>query len=75
MCGNVGEWVNDWYDDKYYTRSPEVDPKGPAEGRIKAYRSGGFQCNRMDIRAAARHCSTPSMYQEYIGFRCAMNSD
>ena len=19
MCGNVGEWVSDWYDDKYYS--------------------------------------------------------
>ncbi len=75
MCGNVGEWVSDWYENKYYTNSPEIDPKGPAEGRLKVYRGGGFQCNRMDLRAAARHSSTPSMYQEYIGFRCAMDSD
>ena len=34
VLGNVSEWVNDWYDDKYYQHSPSVDPPGPPGGRI-----------------------------------------
>ncbi len=42
MCGNVGEWVNDWYDAKYYARSSESDPQGPPDGKQEVYRGGGF---------------------------------
>ena len=38
MCGNVGEWVNDWYEAKYYDHSPESDPQGPPDGRLKVGR-------------------------------------
>ena len=75
LCGNVGEWVNDWYDPRYYATSPEQDPPGPAEGRQKVYRGGGYHTNKMDIRAAARHFATPGAYQDYIGFRCAMDAE
>ncbi len=71
MCGNAGEWVADWYELKYYSRSPESDPTGPPDGNLKVYRGGGYHTNRMDIRAAARHSANPNAYQEYIGFRCA----
>ena len=75
MCGNVGEWVHDWYDARYYSRSPEADPTGSEGGQQKVYRGGGYHCNKMDIRAAARHFSTPKASLEYIGFRCAMDAD
>jgi formylglycine-generating enzyme required for sulfatase activity len=75
MCGNVGEWMNDWYEAKYYTRSPESDPQGAPDGRQKVYRGGGYHTNRMDIRALSRASATPNMYQDFIGFRCAMNSE
>lgn len=71
MCGNVGEWVADWYEAKYYAISSESDPKGPLAGTLKVYRGGGYHTNRMDIRAAARHSAKPNIYQGYIGFRCA----
>lgn len=75
LCGNVGEWVNDWYEAKYYSRSPDVDPPGPESGNRKVYRGGGYHCNKMDIRAAVRHFAAPTSFQEYIGFRCAMDAD
>ncbi|HIG52404.1 MAG TPA: formylglycine-generating enzyme family protein [Candidatus Latescibacteria bacterium] len=75
MCGNVGEWVNDWYEATYYARSSESDPQGPPDGRQKVYRGGGYQTNRIDIRALSRHNAVPTTYQDYIGFRCALNSE
>ena len=32
MHGNVGEWCHDWYDDRYYAKSPKDDPSGPTTG-------------------------------------------
>jgi len=71
MCGNVGEWVGDWYEVKYYARSPEANPPGPLDGTARVYRGGGYHTNRIDIRAAARHSASPNAYHGYIGFRCA----
>ena len=73
LCGNVGEWVNDWYDPRFYQSSPDTDPTGPDEGRQRVYRGGGYHCNKMDIRASARHPANPASYFDYIGFRCAMD--
>ncbi|HJP29363.1 MAG TPA: SUMF1/EgtB/PvdO family nonheme iron enzyme, partial [Candidatus Latescibacteria bacterium] len=75
MCGNVSEWVNDWYDVRYYHDSPESDPQGPEDGHQKVHRGGAYHENRNGIRAKGRHFSMPSAAQDYIGFRCAMTED
>ncbi|UGQ28576.1 formylglycine-generating enzyme family protein [Acinetobacter calcoaceticus] len=33
------EWMLDWYDPQYYSKSPEKNPKGPAKGTLKVVRS------------------------------------
>lgn len=75
MCGNVGEWVNDWYDSRYYQVSPDTDPKGPEGGYQKVHRGGGYHENRMGIRGKSRHFAMPSASQDYIGFRCARSAE
>jgi formylglycine-generating enzyme len=40
MAGNVYEWCWDWYGD--YTTTIEVDPRGPASGRRRVTRGGGW---------------------------------
>jgi formylglycine-generating enzyme required for sulfatase activity len=34
MAGNVWEFVNDWYDNSYYSASPHDNPTGPVSGFI-----------------------------------------
>jgi sulfatase modifying factor 1 len=38
MSENTGEWVNDWFDENYYKRSPEKNPSGPEKGTEKVQR-------------------------------------
>jgi len=55
------EWMLDWYDPQYYSKSPENNPQGPKTGTLKVVRSsipsegqslqmfGGFTFNRQAI--------------------------
>ena len=38
MSAGLNEWVNDWYDSKYYQTSPVQDPKGPGAGTERVIR-------------------------------------
>ncbi|MFH1566455.1 MAG: SUMF1/EgtB/PvdO family nonheme iron enzyme [Gemmatimonadota bacterium] len=75
LCGNVGEWVNDWFDKMYYANSPEIDPKGPETGYQRVFRGGAFQENRIGIRGKTRNFAMPQASNDYVGFRCAMDAN
>lgn len=73
MCGNVGEWVHDWYDPEFYKSEAEENSTGPESGSHKCYRGGGFHGNSVDIRIRNRHFDVPQPTKQYIGFRCAFS--
>jgi formylglycine-generating enzyme required for sulfatase activity len=71
MTGNVAEWVADWYDSSYYSRSPGSNPPGPATGNDRVVRAGSFWQDPLDARIAVRGSMFPTFWDGWIGFRCA----
>ena len=71
MCGNVMEWVADWYYDEYYKTAPWDNPEGPPGGQYRSVRGGFYAGNKADVRCAARHWAPEVNMQDHIGFRCA----
>ena len=74
MAGNVWEWVNDWYDAKYYEKSPAKNPTGPETGTKRVLRGSGWQNETPAVRIFTRVDSDPTIRNESTGFRCAMDA-
>jgi len=70
ILGNVWEWVNDWYDEKYYQSSPSQDPSGPASGQARVVR-GGSWVNFFPrvVRVSYRAWALPGDKDIKFGFR------
>ena len=69
MAGNVMEWTADWYDDDYYSVSPERNPPGPSAGEMRVLRGGSWVYYYIDVRAAYRDNDYPGDWMN-VGFRC-----
>jgi formylglycine-generating enzyme required for sulfatase activity len=74
MSGNVGEWVNDWYDSAYYQTSPSSNPTGPATGTWRVKRGGGWPDAVWFTRIAYRAAFLPTIASHAVGFRCAADA-
>jgi formylglycine-generating enzyme required for sulfatase activity len=71
MVGNVWEWVQDWYGEKYYADSLEKNPAGPSSGEKRVCRGGSWFNLSTQLRAANRYFYVPTDQNFIIGFRCA----
>ncbi len=72
MSGNVCEWCSDWYDARYYSVSPPVDPKGPSSGTyFRVLRGGSWNESENFWRVAERGRESPEVGGHGVGFRCA----
>lgn len=71
MHGNVAEWCYDWYDAAYYGNSPDKNPKGPGDGKLKVVRGGSWNGAATTLFSGKRFAYNPQMRLSSIGFRCA----
>ncbi|MFN8060462.1 MAG: SUMF1/EgtB/PvdO family nonheme iron enzyme [Vicinamibacterales bacterium] len=68
---NIHEWCADWYDEHSYSRPPERNPTGPAQGRRRASRGGSWRHDVTISRNAARSRLDPTFRYTDYGFRLA----
>ncbi len=71
MCGNVWEWVADWYEKDYYTKAPAGNPAGPKSGKAKVLRGGAFDSVEEAVLNYFRFRQAPHTQAAFVGFRLA----
>lgn len=71
MSGNVYEWCQDWYDQKFVGW---VDPAGPTSGSYRVRRGGSWYYVANNCRVAYRGNNDPSGSGNGIGFRVVRSS-
>jgi formylglycine-generating enzyme required for sulfatase activity len=78
MHGNVLEWCNDWYNEKYYEECEKQgiveNPLGAKSGDYKVLRGGSWSYNAQNCRSAFRNFDTPAFRYHIIGFRLVCSS-
>ena len=73
MHGNVVEWCQDWYGEKYYNECKQQgiadNPKGSEAGSDRVLRGGGWGGDGQGCRSALRSYYGPDYRISIIGFR------
>jgi formylglycine-generating enzyme required for sulfatase activity len=75
MHGNVWEWVQDWYGERYYSSSMSTDPKGPSTGSSRVRRGGSWGRSAKYCRSAYRSSYSPDFHSDGVGFRLVLSTE
>lgn len=73
MSGNVRECCLDWYGKKYYSKSPQTNPKGANSGEYHAARGGSWGISASCCRSSYRDYGTPDYRSYYVGLRLVLS--
>ena len=69
MSGNLRCWCSDWFDPKYYHRSPSHNPTGPKSGKRKVLRGGSWLAPPTFCDVSFRSGNRPETGSYQDGFR------
>lgn len=73
MSGNVCEWVQDRYNNKYYRhKSAKKDPQGPKKGSMRIFRGGSWNNDAGYALATYRDWNAPTDRYNRVGARLMM---
>jgi formylglycine-generating enzyme required for sulfatase activity len=76
LFGSVSQWLEDWFDRKYYARSPGRDPTGPSGPETdfpqRVIRGNSWDGPPDDTRVSRRGRIPPGDQYSAVGFRCVM---
>jgi formylglycine-generating enzyme required for sulfatase activity len=64
MSEDNSEWVNDWFDEDYYKKSPKVNPAGPATGTKKVRRGSVGGIAEISAMVFMRASSVPQPMED-----------
>lgn len=70
LHGNVWEWCSDWFTN--YPNAALTNPVGPATGKFKVFRGGGWNNEAKFARASNRFMMEPARGIYFVGFRVAL---
>lgn len=73
MSGNVWQWTQDRYGERFYRESPRLDPQGPAAGTNRVLRGGSWFYDISGLRVSYRDFSSPDYCSSQVGFRLAVS--
>lgn len=78
VVGNVSEWINDVYYERYYESSPTSNPPGPTESwpyctNSRMWRGAPYSITNYPFysRVSSRQRNDPEAATMKLGFRCA----
>jgi sulfatase modifying factor 1 len=70
MLGNVWQWTNDWYGEKYYASGENRDPRGPSSGQYRVARGFTWSSIPKEARVSYRIGQAQASATATLGVRC-----
>ncbi|NJN97875.1 MAG: SUMF1/EgtB/PvdO family nonheme iron enzyme [Anaerolineales bacterium] len=75
MAGNVGEWVEDVYNETFYANSPASNPVSTGDGTGRIFRGGSFANPDGAFFTTSRRYGNDRTFNDVdVGFRCAQDA-